>query len=251
LHRGLIASFADLLPRIEGGSIDQRAGHRVVVCPAIPVPGFNGVWIDGPDSSTAFDDLRRAVEEVDAAGVPCWLEVLAGVAPSFEAAAERLGFRPEESISGMVLRRDELIPGPPVDVDVARAEEPAALSEAASVAAMGFEVPVELFGPLYTRRVSASPNVDVFVARIAGEAVSTAVAWRGDGGVGIYSVATPPGYRRRGFGRAVTEHAVRAGFAAGADLAWLQASSLGEPVYRAMGFRRIGTYLILGREERP
>ena len=36
-------------------------------------------------------------------------------------------------------------------------------------------------------------------------------------------------------------------FEAGADLAWLQASPLGEPVYRASGFRYVETYLVLGR----
>ena len=38
LHAGLIGSFAEVLPRIEGGRVDERAGYRVTICPAIPVP---------------------------------------------------------------------------------------------------------------------------------------------------------------------------------------------------------------------
>lgn len=41
--------------------------------------------------------------------------------------------------------------------------------------------------------------------------------------------------------------AVEEGFASGANIAWLQASPLGERVYRAMGFRQVETYLLLGR----
>jgi N-acetylglutamate synthase len=58
---------------------------------------------------------------------------------------------------------------------------------------------------------------------------------------------SPPEHRGRGYGRAVTAKAVADGFEAGADLAWLQASQLGQPVYRAMGFRQVETYLVLGR----
>ena len=89
--------------------------------------------------------------------------------------------------------------------------------------------------------------MSIYLAEADGQPVSTATAWLGDGGVGIFNVATPPEFRGRGYGRAVTASAVRSGFADGADIAWLQASPLGEPVYRAMGFRQVDTYLVLGR----
>jgi len=246
LHAGLIGSFAEVLPRIEGGRVEEHEGYRVTVCPAIPVPGFNGVWVDGPDSPAALDELRRAVQEVDDAGVPCWVQVRAGATPAFEDAARRLGFRLEETIPGMVVRRDELVAGPPASVT--RVRDEAGLLEALTIAAVGFEVPAELFAPLYTLSVAASPSVAIYIAEIDGEAVSTATAWTRDGGVGIYNVATPPTHRGHGYGRAITERAIRDGFAAGADLAWLQASSLGEPLYRAMGFRQVETYLLFGKE---
>ena len=62
-------------------------------------------------------------------------------------------------------------------------------------------------------------------------------------------MATPAAFRRRGFGRAVTERAIRDGFEAGADLAWLQASELGRSVYASMGFRQVESYEIFGRAE--
>jgi hypothetical protein len=40
---------------------------------------------------------------------------------------------------------------------------------------------------------------------------------------------------------------VREGFAAGADLAYLQSSVLGESVYRRLGFREVASYELLTR----
>ena len=147
----------------------------------------------------------------------------------------------------MVLRPDELavVPGP--ELEFACVRDAAGLDVAATVAAAGFEAPREMIGALLTPAMGTAPGVSVYVAYADGEPVSTATAWLGDGGVGIYSVATPPELWGRGYGRAVTAKAIQDGFAAGAEFAWLQASALGEPVYRAMGFRVVATYLILGR----
>jgi GNAT superfamily N-acetyltransferase len=60
---------------------------------------------------------------------------------------------------------------------------------------------------------------------------------------GIYWVGSLERYRRRGFGAAVTAHAVNAGLAAGCRSATLQASKLGEPVYRGLGFTTVRQYL--------
>jgi predicted acetyltransferase len=100
---------------------------------------------------------------------------------------------------------------------------------------------------LYSEEVAAMPGMAYYVARLAGEPVSTALGLVNGAEVGIFNVATPPQHRRRGFGAAVTERAIRDGFAAGADLAWLQSSELGEPVYRRMGFRQVETYVLLSR----
>jgi predicted GNAT family acetyltransferase len=74
--------------------------------------------------------------------------------------------------------------------------------------------------------------------------VSTAVGYSIDGTVGIFNVATPPEFRRRGYGAAITAHAARDGLNHGADLAWLQSSSMGESVYLRLGFREVETYLL-------
>ena len=247
LHDGLKASFAAFFDRIEDARLDERAGYRVVVCPRLPVPGLHGIWLDGPDEMADLDGLEAAVAEVERLGRACWVEVRPGRTREMEAAVRRLGFIEEGAIPGMVVRREELalVPGPALEF--AQVRDAAGLAVAATVAAAGFEAPRDAISALFTPAVGTAPGVTVYVAYAQGAPVSTATAWLGDGGVGIYSVATPPEHRGRGYGRAITARAVQDGFDSGAEFAWLQSSALGESVYRSMGFRIVATYPLLGR----
>lgn len=247
LHKGLKCSFAEFFGCIEDARLEDRAGYRLVVCPRVPFPGLNGIWAEDADEPAAVQELERAINEVEGLGVPCWIEVRAGRTPALERAARRLGFTHEDSMPGMVVRPVELtvVPGPELEVTGVR--DAAGLAVAATVAAAGFEVPREHIAALFTPRVAEMPGLSIYVAHAEGRPVSTATAWIGGGGVGIFNVATPPEQRGRGYGRAITTKAIEEGFSSGADLAWLQSSPLGEPVYRAMGFRQVETYLLLGR----
>ena len=62
------------------------------------------------------------------------------------------------------------------------------------------------------------------------------------GVAGIYWVGSLERARGRGIGRAVTAAATNRGFELGADVASLQASPMGEPIYRAMGYETICDY---------
>jgi GNAT superfamily N-acetyltransferase len=60
------------------------------------------------------------------------------------------------------------------------------------------------------------------------------------GGAGIYDVDVLPSQRRRGLGRALTLAVCRAATRAGARVATLNATGMGELLYRALGFRSLG-----------
>ncbi len=100
---------------------------------------------------------------------------------------------------------------------------------------------------LYTESLAAAPGFSVYVGRADGTAVATSVGALIGETVGVFAVATHPDFRRRGYGAAVTSHAVRNGFAQGAQLAWLQSSELGKAVYGRMGFRSVETYNLFTR----
>ncbi|MBM7569068.1 GNAT family N-acetyltransferase [Paenibacillus sacheonensis] len=75
-----------------------------------------------------------------------------------------------------------------------------------------------------------------YIGFLDGQPVSAVTAVQQGDTIGIYNVAVREAYRRKGFGSAMTAHAVRQGQAAGGRLAVLQASKMGESVYRDLGF---------------
>jgi hypothetical protein len=85
----------------------------------------------------------------------------------------------------------------------------------------------------------------IWAGYVEGEPVSTSASVVSGGFVGVYAVATSPAARGKGYGEALTWAA------AGTDATLpvtLQASELGEPIYRRMGFETVGTFTIWSRE---
>ena len=65
------------------------------------------------------------------------------------------------------------------------------------------------------------------------------------GVAGIYWVGSTEEARGRGLGWTMTATAVNAGFEMGGEIASLQASPMGEGLYRRMGFETIFSYRLL------
>lgn len=91
-------------------------------------------------------------------------------------------------------------------------------------------------------RFFEQPHVAAFVAHLQGQAVAAAMALVTHGVAGIYWVGTTPDARGRGLAEACTRTAGNEGFAMGANIAALQASAMGEPVYLRMGYREVTRY---------
>jgi len=89
------------------------------------------------------------------------------------------------------------------------------------------------------------PSFTVFIGYLSGEPVATSMLATTPSVqlAGVYSVATRPSHRGRGFGTALTRAALLAARAQGYDTAVLEPSPEGAPMYRRMGFEPFGTYL--------
>jgi ribosomal protein S18 acetylase RimI-like enzyme len=89
------------------------------------------------------------------------------------------------------------------------------------------------------------PTFTVLVGYLSGEPVATSMlaTTRSVGLAGVYSVATRPAHRGRGFGTALTAAALASASEQGFDIAVLEPSPSGAPMYRRMGFEPFATYL--------
>lgn len=107
----------------------------------------------------------------------------------------------------------------------------------ARTVAEGFEAPQDMFQVMAGPSLAKTDAITFYFAELNGVPVGTGMTAISDGLTGIFNITTLPGYRRRGYGQAVTLEMIRAGFAAGANTAYLYATEMGEPVYRSIGFR--------------
>ena len=105
---------------------------------------------------------------------------------------------------------------------------------------MPADVPSEVFSA--PARFLAEPNVDAVVAYAGTVPVAAALVLLSHGIAGVYWVGTVGSARGRGLGRCVTASVTTTAFERGADAVTLQASVMGEPIYRSMGFTEVYRY---------
>lgn len=211
--------------------------------PRLPIRLFNGVLVESEPCSGIADSIR----EVEERGLPCGVQVRADRHSGIEEEAARLGLTARWPMPGMTASADELAHTENPDLEIARVQDEEGLAEAARVAAAAGGAPVESMLVLFAPELLELPGFAVHLGRLDGEAVTVAMAYQTDDDVGIFNVGTPPKHRRRGYGGAITAHAAHEAFEDGANLAWLQTTEMGEPVYRSLGFRHVEMHLLLRR----
>lgn len=111
---------------------------------------------------------------------------------------------------------------------------------AASYASLGF--PAEVFRGYTDHRGLLADDVVAFIAYLDGDPVSIAMTIVSHSVAGVYWVGSLEQARGKGLGRAVTVAATNAGFDLGADIASLQASPMGKPIYEEMGYETVYDY---------
>ncbi len=144
----------------------------------------------------------------------------------------------------MVMRPEEFSEAR-AEIEIALVDHPDT-DEANEILALCFGAPKELFDQ-FCGALWSMEEVSWYIARTDNGIVSTALGFTLDGATGIFNVATPPEHRGRGYGAAVTMRAVRDGFDAGSEFAFLQSSEIGHGVYRKLGFRDVEEYVLLTR----
>lgn len=137
----------------------------------------------------------------------------------------------------------------PADCQLRWVEDKKRAADYRSVVAEAWQtygVPAEATNALFAREDGLLlPHLHAVVAYLEGAPVGAAYALRSHGIAGIYWVSTVPAARGRGIGEACTRAVTNRCFAEGAGAVSLQASPMGEPIYRRMGFEEIGRYRLV------
>lgn len=206
-----------------------------------PVAEFNQAYIKQPGYR-----LERALDRLIAhygrAGMPFRVHLAAQeeeVRPLLEARA----FKRAPDLPCMVLD-DMHVEAPSVEGLVCKAvESDAELGDFQRVAFESFGYPVAMAPVALTEQLLGLPHVQLFLGYVDGQAACCSMTVITADVAGLYWVGTLGAQRRRGVGAAITARAVAGGRERGCRVACLQASPLGAPVYRRLGFTQPRAYL--------
>jgi ribosomal protein S18 acetylase RimI-like enzyme len=229
---------------MEGARFERRDGYTFVTFPTLPIPSFNGVWPDEDSAATALPD---ALAEIEASGIAPGVLIRNEETPAVVETARVLGLTAVEHMPGMVANAGDLVESAASELEIVHVESADGFAQALAIATEGFGAPEGFLTPLYMPEVTSLDGYELFLGRVDGRDVTTAASYVVDDDVGVFNVATPSQFRGRGHGAAITAHAVHEGFANGAELAYLQSSTIGESVYRRLGFREVVRYDLLSR----
>lgn len=257
-HLNLIGSSRQLFELDPGAEIESGAGW-VFGAGRSSHPLISNAAFRVDDSLDPGELLKRAQVFFGARnrGFALWARTEVTEDRELIAAAERAGLKAAYEMPEMVLDRAAKEQPPPPGVElrrVASVEDASQYWQVAitSYASLGF--PPEVFAYYESEEGLTANNVAAFLAHLDGRPAGIAMTIVSHGIAGIYWVGCTEEARGRGLGRTMTAAAVNAGLDMGAESASLQASPMGEGLYRQMGFETIFNYRLLasvpGEEKR-
>jgi GNAT superfamily N-acetyltransferase len=253
VDRAALLELSDLNYAEAMRELTRRAGGTVVdedglCCWAGPHPLpvlVNGAMRTGSDLDAA-SVLERAIRFFGARGRGFTIVVRTHADADLAAATSAAGLSVAFDTPGMVLDRRLPDATPPTGVElrrVATARDAAAFAEVNGRAYATYGMPPDVTPALFARAETViGPHVVAFVAFADGAPAAAAMTIVTHGVAGIYWVGTVPEARGHGLAELCTRAAGNAGFDLGARIASLQASPMGEPVYRRMGYVEITRY---------
>lgn len=218
--------------------VDEGVG---VFGSGIPKPLFNQVISN--DAATDAE-LARAVMDLGDRGAPFCVVLRRGIDDHLVPGLENLGLRRDaEVMPGMALDVSGFEAGTSsVDLEIEVVSGEADLGHFLAAAARGFDIPLSMVRDFVGREPWNLPDWTLYAGTHDGAPMTSGLAVRTNGTVGVYWIGTVPEARGRGFGGAMTRRLVADGAAAGCEVATLEASDMGRPVYERIGFRTVVEY---------
>ncbi|MGH7342086.1 MAG: GNAT family N-acetyltransferase, partial [Candidatus Rokuibacteriota bacterium] len=236
-HENLIVAIATAGAQIDGAHV-ARADGVAIIATGHPMRLFNQVIIDGAPVAAA---VAAAVELMRERGHSFVVNLRLGADDGYRPLMGRLGLVSLSAapwMPGMALHPLRPVrAAPPPGHEIRRALDHDGVLDHVRAGAEGFSIPAAWMEAIVTEWLLEQPGATLYVGYTDGEPVTTGLGIRTGRTIGVYNIATVESARRRGYGAAMTMRVIDDGAAAGCDVAILQSSAMGYPVYERLGFR--------------
>jgi len=227
--RNFVAAMTMLAETLPSG-FTAGYGSIPIAMTGVASAFFNAAWVLGRPEPSA---LEAALEGMRQSGLPFTVHVRGDLVDVISAAASH-GLTDEGRLPCFAMEPRPIPPSPP-DLSIERVG-PYNWNDFLDATERGFGMSREMVEGLLVPGLFDDDRARAFVGMLDGRAVATAVSIRTGATIGVYNVATVPDARGRGIGTAMTWHLL-ADADPGWDVAVLQSSAMGRPIYERMGFR--------------
>jgi GNAT superfamily N-acetyltransferase len=253
-HENWIAYLTGVA-RCDARTTVARAGGVLTLLTGLPMDWFNQILIEDEAATPAA--VLDAVIQTRAQEVDFVVRLRHGIDDRFIPTLIQAGLEaepPRTATPGMVafpIDRDAIAKQVVPELDIQRVADAAGIDAHRQTATAGFGADPALAQGTVCAALLGRPDCVVYVGYADGAAVVSGLGWRTGRTIGVYSIATIASARRRGYAAAMTAHVVADGALAGCDVAALQASEMGRPIYERLGFRTVITYAAYTASLRP
>ncbi len=207
----------------------------------VPMPLFNQAFVF---EEPTVDDLARATSWLWKRNVPFWVTAPDSIAHAVADMAEAAGLNPTATtMPGMAYAPLTDLPAEADgDAEILAVTESAQLDDFAIVASEAFGAPLEAAGTLAPASTLDDAGCSWFLGYVDGDPAACGQLLRTTDVAGVYAIGVREQFRGRGLGAAISTTVLAAGKDQGCSIGVLQASPMGDPVYRRMGFKTVTQY---------
>jgi hypothetical protein len=228
----------------------HREGGAVIIRSDIPFDWFNQALIESPDATPAGllavlegelgrdgGFVVRLRDGVDDRSISTLTR--AGLVAAGEAATTpgMVAFPIDRDVIA-----DAVAPSRLPGFEIRRVTDAIGIDDHREVVTGGFGSPSAVAFGSTCPGLLGNPDCTVYVGYAGGAPVTSGLGWRSGRTIGVYAIATVSAARQKGYGAAMTARVMTDGLSAGRDVAALQASELGRPIYERLGFRVVVRY---------
>lgn len=241
-HDNMIQTMTTMAATVDDAVV-RCAGGVALLDSGLPIRPFNQVLVE--NEAATVEAMASAVATIRERGNPYLVNLRIGRDDRFVPLMESLGLvaDPELVMPGMALYpipedHGSSLPG----YEIVRIEREAQLDDHIRATALGLGMPEALARSLIRPSVFDIPGLFGYTGYADGEAVTSGVGFRTGRTIGVYNIATVPAARRHGYAEAMTRRIADDAVREGCDVATLQASAMGLPIYERMGYRSVVEY---------